>query len=167
MQLIAGHTAQAYNQRKQRRGAYWEDRYHATAIEADEHLARCITYIDLNMVRAGAVHHPREWEASGYREIHNPPARYRTIDYPALMGLLGIPDLQRLQLIHRSWIEEALKAEQSVRDERWSRSLAIGSQAFVARFQADLGIFAIHRTIEKHGNSRVLREDAADYAIKF
>ncbi|EAR21564.1 hypothetical protein NB231_02318 [Nitrococcus mobilis Nb-231] len=87
MQLIAGRTAQAYNQRKQRRGAYWEDRYHATAIEADEHLARCITYIDLNMVRAGAVHHPREWEASGYREIQNPPARYRAINYqPSWIG---------------------------------------------------------------------------------
>jgi putative transposase len=33
MQLIAGRTAQEYNQRKGRQGAFWEDRYHATAIE--------------------------------------------------------------------------------------------------------------------------------------
>ena len=52
MQLIAGRTAQEYNQRKDRQGAFWEDRYHATAIEADEHLHRCLVYIDLNMVRA-------------------------------------------------------------------------------------------------------------------
>ena len=52
MQLIAGRTAQEYNQRKGRRGAFWEDRYHATAIEADVHLHRCLVYIDLNMVRA-------------------------------------------------------------------------------------------------------------------
>jgi Transposase IS200 like len=32
MQLIAGHSGQEYNQRKGRRGAFWEDRYHATAI---------------------------------------------------------------------------------------------------------------------------------------
>jgi len=38
MQLIAGRTAQQYNQRKRRQGAFWEDRYHATAIEANEHL---------------------------------------------------------------------------------------------------------------------------------
>ena len=37
MQLIAGRTAQEYNQHKDRQGAFWEDRYHATAIEADEH----------------------------------------------------------------------------------------------------------------------------------
>jgi REP element-mobilizing transposase RayT len=59
MQLIAGRTAQDYNQRKNRQGAFGEDRYHATAIEADEHLHRCLVYIDLNMVRAGRVNHPR------------------------------------------------------------------------------------------------------------
>jgi putative transposase len=32
MQLIAGRTAQEYNQRKARGGAFREDRYHATAI---------------------------------------------------------------------------------------------------------------------------------------
>ena len=58
MQLIAGRTGQEYNQRKGRHGAFWEDRYHATAIEADEHLHRCLVYIDLNMVRARVVTHP-------------------------------------------------------------------------------------------------------------
>jgi putative transposase len=52
MQLIAGRTAQEYNQRRATQGAFWEDRYHATAIEIDEHLHRCLVYIDLNMVRA-------------------------------------------------------------------------------------------------------------------
>jgi putative transposase len=49
--LIAGRTAQEYNRRKKRKGAFWEDRYHATAIETGEHLLRCLVYIDLNMVR--------------------------------------------------------------------------------------------------------------------
>ncbi|MCA1779192.1 MAG: transposase [Xanthomonadaceae bacterium] len=34
MQLIASRTGQEHNQRKQRRGAFWEDRYHATAVLA-------------------------------------------------------------------------------------------------------------------------------------
>ena len=55
IQLIAGRTGRDYNQRKARKGAYWEDRYHATAVEADEHLRRCLVYIDLNMVRASAT----------------------------------------------------------------------------------------------------------------
>ena len=55
MQLIAGRTGQEYNLRKNRNGAFWEDRYHATAIEDADHFFRCCAYIDLNMVRAGVV----------------------------------------------------------------------------------------------------------------
>ena len=40
MQLVAGRTGQEYNQRKNRKGAYREDRYHATTVESGEHLSR-------------------------------------------------------------------------------------------------------------------------------
>ena len=98
MQLIAGRTAQVYNQRKGRQGAFWEDRYHATAIQVDEHLHRCLVYIDLNMVRAGVVNHPAQWTHSGYREIQEPPERYAVIDLPglsALCGFTGVGEFQR------------------------------------------------------------------------
>jgi len=42
IQLIAGRTGQEYNQRKSRKGAFWEDRYHATAVAFDEHLFKCM-----------------------------------------------------------------------------------------------------------------------------
>jgi putative transposase len=66
MRLLAGRTGQEYNQRKDRKGAFWEDCYHATAVETDDHLLRCIVYMDLNMVRAGKVEHPL---ASGRRAV--------------------------------------------------------------------------------------------------
>ena len=69
IQLIAGRTGQEYNQRKNRNGAFWEDRYHATAVQTNEHLIKCMTYIDLNTVRAGVAKHPQEWIHSGYNEI--------------------------------------------------------------------------------------------------
>lgn len=69
MKLVAGRTGQEYNQRKNRRGAYWEDRYHATAIESRDYLAKCIVYIDTNMVRAAVVSHPAMWRFCGYRKI--------------------------------------------------------------------------------------------------
>ena len=52
IQLVAGRTAQDYNRRKRRKGAFWEDRYQATAVQADSHFVHCMLYIDLNMVRA-------------------------------------------------------------------------------------------------------------------
>ncbi len=85
IQLIAGRTGQEYNNRKSRKGAYWEDRYHATAIDSETHLLKCLIYIDLNMVRAGVVNHPGDWIHGGYQEIQNTPDRYRTIDTCALM----------------------------------------------------------------------------------
>ena len=69
IQLVVGRTGQEYNQRKNRKGAYWEDRYHATAVESGDHLARCMAYIDTNMVRAGVVSHPALWPFCGFNEI--------------------------------------------------------------------------------------------------
>jgi putative transposase len=70
--LIAGRTGREFNQRKDRKGAYWEDCYHATAVETDGHLVQCLVYIDLNMVRAWVVEHPSEWAFNGYSEIQAP-----------------------------------------------------------------------------------------------
>jgi len=44
IKLIAGRVAQEYNVRKARKGAFWEDRYHATAIQTGEHLIQCFVY---------------------------------------------------------------------------------------------------------------------------
>ena len=107
IQLIAGRTAQVYNQRKGRSGGYWEDRYHATAIETGEHFIKCLVYIDLNMIRAGVVKHPSEWEHSGYREIQAPPKRYSIIDAKGLMQLCGISNAEQLRETHREWVEES------------------------------------------------------------
>jgi putative transposase len=44
--------------RENRSGAFWEDNYHATAVDELHYLHHCMVYIDLNMVRAGVVNHP-------------------------------------------------------------------------------------------------------------
>ena len=90
IKLTAGRTGQEYNIRKKRKGAFWEDRYYATAVETNQHLIRCIVYIDLNMVRAGVVEHPSEWEFCAYNEIQNPKKRKGIIDFEILMNLLEI-----------------------------------------------------------------------------
>ena len=99
MKLVAGRTGQEYNQRKNRRGASWEDRYHATAVEGGggggEHLYRCIVYIDLNMVRAGIVDHPSQWLFCGYNEIQNPRRKNVLINYDKLMEL-AVKDLSKV-----------------------------------------------------------------------
>jgi len=167
MQLIAGRTAQEYNYRKGRAGAFWEDRYHATAVEADEHLQRCLTYIDLNMVRAGVVAHPSEWMHCGYREIEAPPGRYAIIDLAALSAVCGFGDLGDFQRAHREWVEEALAAEATLRDDRWTQSVAVGSESFVEAVKRGLGSKARGREITTSGGSFALEESRQPYTSLF
>ena len=167
IQLIAGRTAQEYNQRKARKGAFWEDHYHATAIEADDHLHRCLVYLDLNMVRAGVVRHPAEWTHSGYREIQQPPKRYTVIDLAALSTLCGferVPDFQRA---HQEWVEESLTRNQLAHEERWSTSLAVGSRSYVEQVKEALGNRALNRKVNASNESHTLREAGKPYAHGF
>jgi len=163
MQLAAGRTGQEYNQRKQRQGAFWEDRYHATAVECGDHLRRCLVYIDLNMVRAGVVRHPAEWAHGGYREIQNPPERYALIDLPVVSALCGFARVDDFQRAHRAWVEEALSSARQARDARWSEAIAVGSQGFVERVQGELGIRAKHRAVEAAQGVCALREPREAY----
>lgn len=167
MQLIAGRSAQIYNQRKKRKGAYWEDRYHATAIESDNHLFECMTYIDLNMVRAGVVKHPIDWKHSGYHEIQNPPKRYSIIDLNALMTLTGFANLAALQQAHREWIDSKLDSEILQRQSYWSDSVAVGSQDYIEALQAQLGVRANGRQCAVEGEHYVLKEPDVPYNLLF
>ncbi|MBU2678036.1 MAG: transposase [Gammaproteobacteria bacterium] len=121
MRLVAGRTAQSYNSRKGRRGAFWEDRYHAVPIKTQEHLFECLVYVDLNMVRAGVVSHPEQWSPAGYNEIHCSRQRYVVIDHERLVTLAEMESLAEFQRNHRNWIDETLRAGQLQREERWTR----------------------------------------------
>jgi REP-associated tyrosine transposase len=137
VQLIAGRTGQEYNRRKRRQGAFWEDRYHATAIETDAHLHRCLVYIDLNMVRAGVIDHPMRWAHGGYREIQQPPKRYAVIDLRELSTLCGFANQAEFQKAHRQWVESAVHSKSLERDACWSEAIAVGSLRFVETVKTD------------------------------
>ena len=147
IQLIAGRTGQEYNQRKSRKGAFWEDRCHATAIGFDEHLLKCMVYRDMNVVRAGVVKHPAEWPFCGYNEIQNPRQRYSLIDYDRLIPLLQMSDIEELQESCRKMVEEDLAKSKQSRDSKWTESVAVGSKVFIEATQKRLGMKAKGRKI--------------------
>ena len=141
MQLIASRTAQEYNVRKKSNGAFWEDRYHATAIDTESHLFRCLVYIDLNMVRAGIVEHPADWEHGGYLAIQNPPKRYQIIDSDALCELSGIRSFKDFQVAHREWVSDSLQRGNLLnREASFSEALAVGGSDYLSTFQSAIGI---------------------------
>ncbi len=116
VRLIAGRTAQEYNKRKKRHGAFWEDRYHATAVENSDHLARCLFYIDVNMVRAGVVKHPLDWPWCGLHEILNPKKRYGIIDHEKLMDLFYVKARARFQEAYQAMLDTYLKENSNKRE---------------------------------------------------
>ena len=167
IQLIAGRTAQEYNQRKSRKGAFWEDRYHAVAVETREHLTRCLVYIDLNMVRAGVVNHPSEWSFGGYNEIQHPVKRYSIIDQKALLDTCGATDPVQFRYDHKHWLEEAVVAGKVVREPAWSESIAVGSKRFVEEIKVKLGIRAMGRKVIDNDDQYTLRESQGAYNTLF
>ena len=141
LQLAAGRVAQEYNKRKNRSGAFWEDRYHATAIETGEHLVNCLTYIDLNMVRAKVVNHPGDWQFGGYYELQQRRERFRNqlVDWRALLPLLGMKSLESLRDARAEWLAKECRAGRLERDAKWTESVAVGSQEYTAKIMGEFG----------------------------
>ena len=158
IQLIAGRTGQAYNRRKQRLGSFWQDRYHATAVESDSHLQQCLTYIDLNMVRAGVVEHPAMWAYGGYAEIQSPRERYGRIDYARLLELLRLQSTEELQVSREIAITEALKEGHLQRNPNWTESVAVGSEQYLKQVKEKLKIRQPGRRLTEVGGESCLRE---------
>ena len=167
IQLVAGRTGQEFNNRKKRKGAFWEDRYHATAIETGEHLLRCLVYVDLNMVRAGIVSHPEQWSHGGYNEIQHPRRKNILIDYETLSRLSGFDNFESFQSAHRRWVRSALSDDKAKREDRWTQSIATGSRSFVEAVKRQMRSFAIGRRVRKKAEGFELRESQSPYKAFF
>jgi putative transposase len=163
IQLVAGRTGQEYNNRKRRKGAFWEDRYHAVAIESGDHLIRCLVYIDLNMVRAGAVRHPGEWEFSGYNEIQRPRRKCVLISYEALMNLTGYRNYDSFRKAHSRWVEAEVERYGGRRQPHWTESIAVGSKAFVEAVKERLSYRSLGRRKRQLSEGMELREPVVPY----
>ena len=163
IKLVAGRTAQEYNNRKKRKGAFWEDRYHATAIESQEHLLRCLVYIDLNMVRAGVVSHPSEWTFGGYNEIQEPRRKCVLINYQRLAQLAGFSTYDAFQKVHKDLVSESLANDDNSRHTKWTESIAVGSKNFIETIKEQLGLRAGGRKILETDEGFQLREDVEGY----
>ena len=163
IKLIAGRTGQEFNIRKNRKGAFREDRYHATAVDSNRYLRQCMTYIDLNMVRAGVVKHPADWEFCGYNEIQNRRKRKGIIDSGRLQELLGFETYADLKAAHFKWVESKLQADSNEVESKWTQSIAVGRKTFIEKIKEALGFRARGRKIRSADDTFELREGLEPY----
>lgn len=133
MRDVASEFARAYNRRKSRLNAVWGGPYHATLVEGGEYLFRCLLYIELNMVRAGVVPHPREWKWCSFQEYSGARKRYCLVDQASMISSFygrittaAFLDNYLHGICHRT-------EKENLREPEWTESLAVGSRRFVAQ----------------------------------
>jgi putative transposase len=63
-----------------------------------------------------------------------------------------------LQRSHRNWVMESCRVESSSRDSKWSESIAMGDQGFVAGVKKQLGTRTRGRKIMESAHECQLRE---------
>ena len=76
---------------------------------------------------------------------------------------LNVGDVKELQQRSRERVEEALAGEKGVRDEKWTRSIAVGSEEFVVEMQEKLGVKVRKRSKHEAAGVYELREPDSAY----
>jgi len=113
-------------------GSFWSNRYRATRVQTGRHLGRCLFYIDLNMVRAGAVDHPSEWTYGTWPEFFGDRQRYRIVDQPTLLNRLEMESWPSFTRWYRATIEDMLRDRNDPsRQSFWSSALAVGEREWL------------------------------------
>ena len=167
MQYVAGTAAQDYNRRKGREGAFWRGRFRPTLVQTGAHLSRCFFYIDLNMVRAGVVSHPSEWEGGAYAELTRPPERGRLIDRERLCQCLECGSEAQFT----EWYEATLRQECArgyhVRESYWTEAAAVGGrdwvEALASRFPTS---WRTVESVEPAPTGQSLAEPTGTYTLR-
>lgn len=149
MQLINTRTTREFNRYHRRRGALWEADFHATAIQTNAHLARCMNYIDLNMVRAGVVQHPCQWHFSGYYESTNPCKRGGRLDHASVHKIMQFDSAMELQIARDGWIKTKLTSANLCRESYWTDSIAVGDLAFALKMKRAMAFSQPGRRAQK------------------
>ena len=167
MHLVAGRVAQEYNQRKNRSGAFWEDRYHASAVMHDDYLLKCMIYIDLNMNRAEVVSHPRDYLYAGHNEILNPKRRYSIIDREGLKNYCGFNNMDNFISHFKTLINGACYNRSGIKDEKWSESIAASDERYIQEVMEKLSSKVKSRVVIMDGDRFVLKEPGHSYITNF
>lgn len=161
MHWLQGTTAGDLNFRQKREGAFWRGRFHATLVESGRHLARCLFYVDMNMVRVKVVSHPGEWMFGGARELLGLRQRYRIIDRNWLMKCLNFEDSDEFDRWYREGLtDRCAKPELLKRESHWTSAFAVGSRPWLE------GVIGDDPEAEKGISPLNPKEDTPSYVLR-
>lgn len=161
MDLINQRTTEEFNRQHRRCGLVWAPTYQVAAIQTDAHLARCMNYIDMHMVRAGEVEHPSQWRCSGYVESKNHCKRGGRIDHARVRHLLQFDSDKALLKARDQWIRRKLAKNDICREPYWSNSIAVGDLGFALKMKRVFAYTHPGRRPQREVDCYALRETKA------
>lgn len=131
MRLASGSVAKRYNINHERIGSVWEHPYHCTMIQNGRHLCNCLSYVHLNMVRAGEVKHPDDWVWCGHDELTGKRQRYCILDVDNLAEKMDVMTVDQVREWYKASIESRLTRNEKEREPHWTEALAVGNRDFI------------------------------------
>jgi putative transposase len=129
MQSVGRRYVQHFNHRYGRTGTLWEGRYKSTLIDSESYLFTCMSYIEMNPVRAAMVEHPEAYPWSSYRRnaLGEPDA---LLTPHPLYQALGCAESERQEayraLFHVPIPEDGITAIRDATNKAW----ALGNSRF-------------------------------------
>ena len=69
--------------------------------------------------------------------------------------------------VNQGWVEKYLGNGNNIRDNKWTKGIAVGSKGFAPHVKAALGALAKGRKAKESGGSYQLREPSAPYGEHF
>jgi putative transposase len=89
MQLLNGRYAQRFNQRRDRRGHLFSERFYSVLVETERHLAAVLRYVARNPVEAGLCAGPSDWRWGSYRSLIGKEPALRLLDVDGVLELFS------------------------------------------------------------------------------
>jgi len=126
-------------------------------VDSAKYLWECLQYIELNMVRCGAVAHPSQWEWSGYGEMMGTRKRNRLLNLDKLLELSGARSIEEFREHFLHGLDERIEKGRLERQAMWTDALAVGSQPFVEAMKGRIRHRQLLETVAE-GGTWVLRE---------
>ena len=137
MQYVNGNFAKAYNKCHGRTGRFWGGRFRSTVIESETQFFNTLIYIELNMLRCGAVDEPENWQWSSYR-AHALGIDDPVLDLHELYLALGDTPKQR-QANYRAMVARRIEEKGLRREPVFTSGVILGSKTFVESLLEEYG----------------------------
>ena len=134
MQAVGRRYVRWFNDAQGRSGTLWEGRYKSTVIDTNQYLLTCMSYLDLNPVRAGLVGQASEYVWSSHGHYIGQKVDKLITPHPLVWGLGNTPFAR--EAAYADLVRGGISASQTVQlTDSALRGWALGDDDFVKELQ--------------------------------